>query len=151
MAAKKAADFLKGMGKNQEYIESVCHAIESHSYSAGIQPLTLEAKIVQDADRIDALGAVGIARCLLVGGAINRPLYSQIDPFCESRKPDDSQFCIDHFFVKLFKIANTLNTESAKHEAELRITFMKDFLVQLNNEIGNEQEIRLPAYADIDI
>lgn len=135
LAAKKAVDFLLETSFPKIKLKGVHHAIEAHSFSAGIMPETPEAKIVQDADRLDALGAIGIARCFMVGGQLNRPLYHPDDPFCESRKPDDSEWTLDHFYQKLFKLTETLNTESAKKEAEERIRFMKSFLEQLKSEV----------------
>lgn len=136
MSAERASELLTSIGKKDSFIQSVAHAIEAHSYSAGVAPQTLEAKIVQDADRLDALGAVGLSRCFLVGGSLDRQLYNEQDPFCADRAPDDTKFCIDHFFVKLFKIPESLNTRSARIVAESRIAFMKAFLNQLSEETG---------------
>ncbi len=77
-------------------LEEISHAIEAHGFSAGIVPLTLEAKVVQDADRLDALGAVGLARTLMLGGELRRTFYHIADPFCESREADDSVYTLDH-------------------------------------------------------
>ena len=137
LAAAEAGKFLLSINCDEDVIEQVIHTIESHSYSANIQPRTLEAKIVQDADRIDALGAIGISRCLLVGGSLNRSLYSQIDPFCGNREPDDEKYCIDHFIRKLFNIAGTLHTETARIDAKKRVKFMKAYLAELNAEINS--------------
>jgi uncharacterized protein len=136
MAAKKASDFLTAAGFPKSKIEAVSHAIESHSFSARIKPQSIEAKIVQDADRLDALGAVGIARCFLVGGQLGRPLYNPDDPFCESRNPDDLKWTIDHFYTKLFRLPETMNTENARKEALKRVEFMKNYLEQLKAEIS---------------
>ncbi len=135
LAAKKAVDFLSETTFPKIKLKSVHHAIEAHSFSAGVTPETPEAKIVQDADRLDALGAIGIARCFMVGGQLDRPLYDPDDPFCEFRKPDDSEWTLDHFYQKLFKLTKFLNTGSAKKEAEERIRFMKRFLDQLRSEV----------------
>jgi len=136
MAAHKAAIFLESAGFPNSKIEAVSHAIEAHSFSAGIIPKSIEAKIVQDADRLDALGAIGIARCFLVGGQIDRPLYNPNDPFCKSRKPDDLKWTIDHFYTKLFKLPETMNTDTAKLEAIRRVKFMERYLETLGSEIG---------------
>lgn len=138
LAAQKAAEFLSGLGRSESFIADVCHAIEAHSFSAGITPTSLEAQIVQDADRIDALGAIGIARCILVSASLNADLYCPQDPLCLRREPDDSNYCIDHFHTKLFKIAKTLNTDSARKEAEARVQFMQQFLSQLDREVNAE-------------
>ncbi len=135
MAGDKAIDFLASIQYPSVYLEDIHHAITAHSFSANILPRTLEAKIVQDADRLDALGAVGVARCMQVSGALNRPLYSSDDPFCETRSPDDAHYTIDHFYTKLFSISKTLNTAVAQEEGKKREAFMKAFLSQLREEI----------------
>jgi uncharacterized protein len=136
-AAVKARKFLLSINYHKSLVEQIGHAIEAHSYSANIEATTIEARIVQDADRIDALGAIGISRCLLVGGSLNRTLYSTVDPFCSERTPDDENFCIDHFFRKLFRIADTLQTDAAKIDAVKRVKFMKIYLAELNVEISS--------------
>lgn len=135
LAGDKAIEFLASIHYPSEYYEAILHAIRAHSFSANITPETLEAKIVQDADRLDALGAIGIARCMQVSGALNRTLYSLKDPFCEARKPDDTLYSIDHFYNKLFRIAESLNTPSAQLEGKRREAIMRDFLDQLALEI----------------
>ncbi|CAN5121022.1 HD domain-containing protein [soil metagenome] len=135
LAAEKAAVFLKDTVFANDKLQAVVHAIEAHSYSAGIAPETIEAQIVQDADRIDALGAIGIARCFTVGGRLNIQMYNPEDPFCETREPDDSSFTIDHFYKKLFRLPETLNTESARVMAGQRIQFMQEYLARLSTEI----------------
>lgn len=137
-AARMATEYLQAFGLSQDRLEAIAHAIEAHSFSAGIQARTLEARVVQDADRLDALGAIGISRCLLTGGAIQRTLYSGEDPFCTVREPDDNRFCIDHFYRKLFTVAGTLHTRSARQEASHRIAFMQAYLQQLGHEIGQQ-------------
>lgn len=134
-SAQAAIDYLKSVGYPDSFLDPIFHAIESHSFSANMAPLTLEAKIVQDADRLDALGAIGISRCFAVGGMLNRAIYSGDDPFCEHRIPDDSRYTIDHFYSKLFSIAKTLQTDSGKAEGEKRVQAMKAYLRQLESEI----------------
>ena len=134
-AADKAIAFLSSIDYPSTYFENIHHAIMAHSYSANIKPRTLEAKIVQDADRLDSLGAIGIARCLQVNTALGLQLYNDDDAFCEQRPPDDSNYAVDHFYVKLFKLADTMNTESAKIEAQRRTQFMREYLRQLALEV----------------
>lgn len=135
LAADKAIEFLTSIGYPSKYYEGIHHAIRAHSFSANVTPQSVEAKVVQDADRLDALGAIGIARCLQVSGALNRPLYSLHDPFCEEREPDDAHYSIDHFYNKLFRIAQSLNTPSAQLEGIKREKRMRAFLDHLALEI----------------
>ena len=127
---------MKSINYDESLFEAIHHAIAAHSFSANIKIKTVEAQIVQDADRMDALGAIGVSRCMNVGGAIGRLLYSPDDPFCIERKADDKQYTLDHFFIKLLHIADSMNTPSAKAEATRRTTYMHDFLAQLKSEIG---------------
>jgi len=136
LAAEKASRFLKSTSFPDIKIKEVVHAIEAHSFSAGIPAQTKEACIVQDADRLDALGAIGIARCFLVGGSLNRALYNPIDPFCIERDPDDTKWNIDHFYEKLLKLPQIMHTQSARKEALRRADFMKGYLERLKEEIG---------------
>jgi uncharacterized protein len=135
LAAEAAVDFLAETDYPEELLSEVYHAIEAHSYSANIPTRSLEARVVQDADRLDSLGAIGIARCLLVGGHLNRPLFDATDPFCDHRDPDDSLYTIDHFYSKLFKLPNTMQTETGRQEAHRRADLMKEYLDNLRSEI----------------
>jgi uncharacterized protein len=135
LAAATARDFLASTAYPGELLDDVCHAVEAHSYSAGIDPRTGEARVVQDADRLDSLGAIGIARCLLVGGRLDRPLCSAQDPFCDERTPDDSRYTLDHFYAKLLKLPATMQTEAGRTEAERRAALMRSYLDGLRAEI----------------
>lgn len=136
LAADRAIELLGRLDYPVEHFEAIRHAIAAHSFSAGIAPVTLEAKVVQDADRLDALGAIGIARCFCVGGALGRTIYHPEDPFCEQRDPDDTQFSVDHFFAKLFRLPETMWTRSAREEAGRRAAFMRCYLRQMGMETG---------------
>ncbi|MFC5598453.1 HD domain-containing protein [Deinococcus cellulosilyticus] len=136
LAADAAKVFLESGGYPEQHLDAIHHAILTHSFSAGIPPETLEAKIVQDADRLDALGSIGIARCLMLGGSMGRALYHPQDPFGESRMHDDLTYTIDHFFVKLFKLPSQMHTQAAREEAEKRVGVMRQFLEQLGREVG---------------
>jgi uncharacterized protein len=135
LAAESATEFLAGISYPEELLPEVFHAIEAHSFSAAIPTRSREAAIVQDADRLDSLGAIGIARCLLVGGKLNLQLLSQDDPFCEQREPDDSQFTIDHFYAKLFKLPDSMKTKAGKAEAQQRVKLMQHYLDNLRKEM----------------
>jgi uncharacterized protein len=135
LAAAQAIDWLREWGWPDALLPDIAHAIEAHSFSAGIAPRTIEAKVVQDADRLDALGAVGLARCLMLGGELGRPLYAAQDPFCEQRPPDDRAACVDHFYTKLLKLETTMQTASGREEAKKRTEFLRRFLDELKREI----------------
>ncbi|HMB59684.1 MAG TPA: HD domain-containing protein [Xanthomonadales bacterium] len=135
-AAQAAVDFLSETTYPRELLPEVYHAIEAHSFSAAIPTRSLEARVVQDGDRLDSLGAIGIARCLLVGGHLNRPLVSAFDPFCEQREPDDGQYTLDHFYAKLLKLPATMQTKAGRAEAERRAAYMQDYLLRLKQEMN---------------
>ncbi len=100
-SAKKAETVLKKYDFTEKEIEIISDAIRDHSFSQKKIPKTLEGKILQDADRLDALGAIGIARVFATGGSLNRPFYNPDDPFCKKRTPNDKTWTVDHFFEKL--------------------------------------------------
>lgn len=135
LAAEAAFNFLSERGYPDSLIPDIAHAIEAHSFSANIPPRTIEAKIVQDADRLDALGAIGVARCFALSGMIGRPFYGNEDPFCNDRMPDDSDNALDHFHVKLLRLVDSFQTESGRHEAVRRTKFMELFMTQLSTEL----------------
>jgi uncharacterized protein len=119
-----------------EKIEKIADAIKTHSYSKKLVPSTLEGKILQDADRLDAIGAIGLARTFSVGGSENRSLYNPIDPFCKSeRQLNDTQWTLDHVKSKLMVLKNSMHTKTAKKIAQERTEFMELFLNQLQKEI----------------
>lgn len=136
LSADHAIEYLKQHQYPDRYLPAIHHAIAAHSFSANIQTESLEAEVVQDADRLDALGAIGLSRCIALGGAWNSDLYHHDDPFIESRRADDKQFSIDHFFVKLQTLPGTMKTPSGRQEADKRWQFMECYLQQLGHEIG---------------
>jgi uncharacterized protein len=135
MAADAATTFLHEAGYPAEHLDAIAHAIHAHSFSAAVEPRTLEAAVVQDADRLDALGAIGVARTLMLGGALGLPLYDAAEPFPLSRTPDDRRNVIDHFHVKLLGLAATMRTAAGRREAEARTVYMRGYLEQLRREI----------------
>jgi uncharacterized protein len=134
-SAKLAKDILKKYNYAENEIKIITDAIRDHSFSRNKVPTTLEGKVLQDADRLDALGAIGIARTFSVGGTENRSIYNESDPFCQQRMPDDNSWTVDHFFHKLLLLEKTMNTGFAKKEAQRRTKVMKKFLSELKREI----------------
>lgn len=136
LSAERAVQILAGMGWAGEGIEQVAHAIKAHSYSAGFQPLTLEAKILQDSDRLDAIGMVGVARCFYVSGRMGSALYDVENPTAEGRAYQDNAFAIEHFQTKLLKLADGFQTPEGARLARVRHGRLKAFLVDFMDEIG---------------
>lgn len=139
LAAGRAGAFLRKSGYTPDLIPAIEHAIAAHSFSAGIPPETLEARVVQDADRLDALGAIGIARTLLLGGAMGQPLYDADEPLPRTRVPDDRQNVIDHFYVKLLKLPDMMHTVAGRQEGERRARLMRVYLEELGRELAESQ------------
>ncbi len=137
LAAVEAKKLLSDWGYPNDYLEAIAHAIEAHSFSANVPCKTLEAQVVQDADRMDALGAIGTVRTLLVGQSFGNPLLADNDPFCLERTPNDQTSVIDHFYTKLLKLKDSFQTQSARAEAQKRHDFMLSFLKQLAHETGD--------------
>jgi len=134
-SAKKAIIILKRYDFTENEITIISDAIREHSFSQKKTPKTIEGEILQDADRLDALGAIGIARVFATGGSLKRPFYNIDDPFCKKRNVDDKTWTLDHFFQKLLKLEFLMNTKSGKIEAKKRTRILKEYLKQLKNEI----------------
>ena len=146
LAAQAATAFLRTIMYPATYLPAITHAIEAHSFSANIAPRTREAQVVQDADRLDALGAIGVARCLMLGGAMGQQLYDPTAPFPHDRQLDDTRYVIDHFYQKLLRLAELMTTAAGRAEAQRRTTFMRHFLEQLDGEIqGGWMQIPAPG------
>ncbi|MCE0916960.1 HD domain-containing protein [Pseudomonas sp. NMI760_13] len=138
LSAERAAAILADMGWPQPRIEQVTHAVMTHSYSAGLSPQSLEAKILQDSDRLDSMGAVGIARCFYVSGRMGSALYDVENPTAAGRDYRDNRFTIEHFQTKLLKLASGLQTGEGARLAALRHQRLASFLAEFMEEIGVE-------------
>lgn len=135
LAAKEAEPLLKQAGFTADEIEIIKKAIIEHSFSKGLKPSCLEAAIVQDADRLDALGAIGILRCAAVNTQMKSKFYEPFDPLAEQRELDDKTYMVDHYYVKLYKLPELMNTPEAKHLANQRVNYMKAFINELMSEV----------------
>lgn len=136
LAAGRARDILASLGWPQPRIDAAAHAIAAHSFSAGIPPETREARILQDADRLDAIGAIGIARCFYTAGRMGSALYDARDPRAEHRPLDDRAFASDHFRAKLLTLEDGFQTATGARLARERTRLVADFLAALEAEIG---------------
>jgi len=135
-SAQESQKILRKYNYSSEEIKIISDAIQIHSFSKNKTPKTLEGKILQDADRLDAIGAIGIARVFAVSGSEKRPFYNKEDPFCLSRKPDDQKWAVDHFYQKLLQLEKLMNTDSAKQESKRRTKILKNYLSELKKEIN---------------
>ncbi|WP_256664692.1 MULTISPECIES: HD domain-containing protein [unclassified Pseudomonas] len=135
ISAARSREILKELNWDSQKIDLVTHAIESHSYSAGIAPQTIEAKILQDADRLDAIGAIGIARCFYVAGRMGSALYDPNNPQAVSRKYQDKKYAIEHFHVKLLNLSDDFKTNEGIRLAEIRALRLRRFVEEFMEEI----------------
>lgn len=134
-SAEKSAELLPAYGFSKESIEDICNAIRDHSFSAGRVPSSDLGRCLQDADRLDALGAIGVMRNITTGVQLGAKLFHQCDPWAVNRQLDDVKYSVDHYFVKLFTLPKTMCTPAGKKEAEQRIEAMKTFLDELAREL----------------
>ena len=134
-SAQKSKLILKKYNFSKEEIIIISDAIRDHSFSQNKTPKSIVGKILQDADRLDAIGAIGIARVFATGGSLKRQFYNIDDPFCKTRKPNDEIWTVDHFYQKLLKLESLMNTKSGKMEAQDRTKVLKEFLNQLKKEL----------------
>jgi len=138
LAASRAVEICAPLGFSGTRLDGLAHAIAAHSFSAGIQAETLEARILQDADRLDAIGAIGIARCFYVAGRLGTALYDPNDPTARNRAPNDAAFALEHFDAKLFKLAELFQTASGAALASARVSRMQIFYAEFVAEINGE-------------
>lgn len=124
---ENARRFMKDQNISEEYMNRICDVINSVSFSKnkGVKPNTLEGCIVQDADRLDALGAIGIARTFAYGGRNNRSLVESVK----------------HFHEKLLLLKDQMNTSEAKRIAEERHKFLENYILELYKEMGKNESI----------
>ena len=135
LSARAAMAYLATTDFPSEKLAGVAHAIEAHSFSAAITPVTPEAKILQDADRLDALGAIGLARMFHVAGATGALLFDADDPLAKDRALDDRRFSLDHLEVKLFTLPGLMQTATGRAMAQARVAFMRAFRDRLLDEL----------------
>jgi uncharacterized protein len=139
-ASERSADVAEGILARVGYTESerrlVCEAIRDHSYSRGAVPTSTLGRCLQDADRLEALGVLGVFRTISTGARLGGRYFHPEDPWAEERRLDDKAFCVDHFFVKLFKLADTMTTPAGRAVALRRTERMRAMLMDLGEELG---------------
>lgn len=137
LAAQIACDKLAQAGFPADKLAGVAHAIEAHSFSAGIAPATIEAKIVQDADRFDALGEVGLARLFYTAGRMASALAHPSDPLALKRELDDRAYALDHIAVKLAHLPAGMQTAAGRKLAHSRLDRLLAFRATFVAEWGD--------------
>ena len=135
-SADEAATFLSTLSIEPHVIAAICSAIRTHSFSGGLQPESIEAAIVQDADRIDALGAIGLARLWVTAAVLDSDLYAVEDPAAESRPLNDRAYGLDHIEAKLLKLPDTMNTATGREIARRRAEFVRAYRTQFLAELS---------------
>lgn len=134
-SAEAAATILRKMNFPENKIKHTMSCIASHSFSANIMCKSLEAEVLQDADRLEALGAIGLARTFNISGQLGTQLFHDTDPLAKHRDLDDKTYCFDHFFTKLLQLPDSFKTNTGKQEANHRAQFLLDFKDQLLREL----------------
>lgn len=130
-----AREVLEKFDYPKEYWEQILYAIENHSWRNSAN--TLEAKILQDADKLDAIGAIGIARGFTFGGVNNWPEYNPKDPFFKQEREMEN-YTIDHIYWKILKLKRIMHTKKGKKLAEERENFLREFLDRFEKELNGE-------------
>lgn len=144
-AANRAKEILKNLaqGYSDQFIAAVAHAIEAHRFRSGPPPETLEAKVLFDADKLDSIGAIGIARAFAFGGWRGQKLWADVPPDytdpLNGHAADSTQHTAVHeYIVKLSKIKDRMQTPTGKRLAQQRHDFMVKFYEQLAREVKSE-------------
>lgn len=131
ISAAHALIILDELHYDHRLYDDIFHCIEAHSFSANIPIRTAEAQVVQDADRLDALGYIGIFRCFYTGGRMNREICHETEPIITttaSRQLDDNLYSLDHFYVKLLFLVDDIKTIAFKDLALQRTMIMANFI-----------------------
>lgn len=137
LCAAVARDLLPGLEVfDDAAVERVSEAIRDHSFSRGAVPAHPLGRALQDADRLEALGVIGLFRCISTGARMGAAYFHPTDPWARDRARDDRAYSVDHFFTKLLRLEATLLTDAGRAEARRRADYLRATLVQLGLELG---------------
>ena len=126
----------------EAHAEAIAAAVATHSWSGGQAPGSLEAAVLQDADRLEALGAIGIARVFATGASFGAGLWHPEDPWAGGRDLDDKAWSLDHFERKLLKLAEGMTTAAGRRRAVARQRTMTAYLAALRRELDPDTDSR---------
>lgn len=136
LSAAESRRLLPPLGFSPDATERIARAVLDHSFSRGAVPDHPLGQALQDADRLEAVGAIGIMRTFSTGARMNARYFHDLDPFATDRPLDDRAFSIDHFRAKLLGLAQTMLTPEGRAEATRRTALMLTFLDGLARELG---------------
>ena len=136
LCAEAARPLLAGAGFDDAAVVRMTDAIRDHSFSRGAVPTEHLGMALQDADRLEALGAIGIARTFATGQRMGSKFFHPEDPFAVERELDDRSFAVDHFYAKLLGLSETMLTHAGRAEARRRTAVLSAFLDALGDELG---------------
>ena len=138
LAAAHASERLPALGFSPEAVTRIADAVRDHSFSRGAVPATPLGCALQDADRLEALGAIGVLRTVSTGVRMGGAWFHTDDPFAHARPLDDVRYSVDHFYAKLLGLPATMRTEAGRTEAERRAALLRAFLDALAHELGTQ-------------
>lgn len=135
-SAREARAILPRHGFDPAATDRIASAIRTHSFSRGEAPVSALGEALQDADRLEALGVIGVFRTISTGSRMGADYFDEDDPWARQRPLDDRAHSVDHFFTKLLRLPATFHTAAGRAEAERRVEFMRQLLHQLGVELG---------------
>jgi uncharacterized protein len=138
-SATKALSLLERHGFSSGAAAEVAEAVRTHSYSAGHEPTSDLGRALRDADRLEALGAIGLFRTISTGAHMGARYFDADDPWAERRALDDRAYSVDHFFTKLLRLSESMWSDVGRAEAVRRSQFLRATLVELASELDAER------------
>lgn len=136
LSADAARAELPAFGFAADAVDRIADAVRDHSYSRGATPTGALGQALQDADRLEALGALGLFRCISTGARMGARYFHEDDPWARDRPLDDRAFSIDHFFKKLLLLPDTMLTDGGRIEARRRAAFLQATIAAVAHELG---------------